>query len=89
MLVEGAGRPMPRYFFHISMGSAYVHDYEGVELATEAAARQRAIQDILAVWGASVIRRQDPAACAVLVTDGTKELFRVPFVEAPGVLPGT
>jgi hypothetical protein len=33
--------------------------------------------------------RQNPVTCAVVVTDGTKELFRIPFVEAPGVLPKT
>ena len=80
---------MPRYYFHISMGSAYIHDYEGMELANDPAARQWAIRDILAVWEASTVRRQNPVTCAVVVTDGTKELFRVPFVEAPGVLPKT
>ena len=80
---------MPRYYFHISTGSAYIHDYEGMELANDAAARQWAIRDILAVWEASAVRRQNPVTCALVVTDGTKELFRVPFVEAPGVLPKT
>jgi hypothetical protein len=37
---------MPRYFFHMAIGPAYIHDYEGTELANEAAARKRAIEDI-------------------------------------------
>jgi hypothetical protein len=40
------GRAMPRYFFHMAIGPAYIHDYEGTELANEAAARKRAIEDI-------------------------------------------
>ena len=77
---------MPRYFFHMSVGPAYIHDYEGTVLANDAAARARAIEDIVAVWKARVVLRQNPAECAVVVASVDRELFRVPFVEAPGVL---
>jgi hypothetical protein len=80
---------MPRYFFHMAIGPAYIHDYEGTELANEAAARKRAIENILAVWKAGAGRRQNPAECAVVVSGPAGELFRVPFVSAPGVLSGT
>jgi len=79
-------RDMPRYFFHMSVGPAYIHDYEGTVMANDAAARARAIEDILAVWKARVVLRQNPAECAVVVASVDRELFRVPFVEAPGVL---
>jgi len=37
---------MRRYFFHIA-GPVFIHEYGGTELRPEAAARQRAIEDIL------------------------------------------
>ena len=80
---------MPRYFFHMSIGPVYIHDYEGVELPNDGAARGRAMQDIMAICRAGVVRRQNPAMCAVVVANKEGELFRVPFVEAPGVVPGT
>ena len=78
---------MPRYYFHISLASAYVHDAVGADLTDEAAARQRAMEDITAVWQSCTIPKRDPTKCAVVVADkeGT-ELFRVAFVEAPGVM---
>jgi hypothetical protein len=79
---------LPRYFFHMAAGPAYVHDFEGADYADHTAARRRAIEDILAVWQSRTIRRLDPGVCAVVVSDqGGRELFRVPFAEAPGVLP--
>ena len=77
---------MPRYFLHMSLSSAYIHDHEGVELADDNAARERAIQDITAVWRVSVVKRQNAAMCAVVVASKDGELFRVPFAEAPGAL---
>ena len=70
----------------MSIGPAYIHDYEGVELPNDAAARGRAMEDIMAVCRASVVRRQNPAMCAVVVASTERELFRVPFVEAPGIM---
>ena len=52
---------MPRYFLHISLSSAYIHDHEGVELADDNAARERAIQDITEVWRVSIVKRQNAA----------------------------
>ena len=75
---------MPRYFFHMSIGPAYIHDYEGTDLTKDDAARKRAIEDIMAVWNADVVKRQNPAECAVVVASKARELFRVPFVEAQG-----
>ena len=90
MPAKRESQQLPRYYFHISLGSAYIHDSVGIDLPNEAAARQRAIEDIIAVWQSSAIRKQNPAACAVVVAIGeTTELFRVPFVEAPGVMPRT
>ena len=80
---------MPRYFLHMSLSSAYIHDHEGVDLADDTAARKRAIQDIMAVWKVGIVKRQSPEMCAVVAASKERELFRVPFVEAPGVLPGT
>ena len=77
---------MSRYFFHLSIGPAYIHDYEGVELANEGAVRKRAVEDIMAVWKADAVKRQHPAQCVVVVSNTYGELFRVPFVEAPGVI---
>ena len=77
---------MPRYFLHMSLSSAYIHDHVGVELADHNVARGRAIQDIMTVWKVSIVKRQNPAMCAVVVASKDGELFRVPFVEAPGVL---
>jgi len=77
---------MPRYFLHMSLSSAYIHDHEGVELGDDNAARERAIQDITAVWRVSIVKRQNAAMCAVVVASKDGELFRVPFAEAPGVL---
>src|SRR5829696_8063642 len=48
---------MPRYFLHMSLSSAYIHDHEGVELADHNAARERAIQDIMAVWKVRIVKR--------------------------------
>ena len=36
---------MPRYSFHMSIGSAYIHDYESTVLADDAASRSRAIKE--------------------------------------------
>jgi hypothetical protein len=80
---------MPRYYLHMSLSSAYIHDHEGVELTNDAAARERAIQDIMAVWKAGIVKRRNPVMCAVVVASKDREIFRVPFVEAPGVLPET
>ena len=80
---------MPRYFFHVIIGPVNLHDYYGAELADDAAARDRAIEDIKAVWESSTVRKRSPVECAVVVAmrEEDHELFRVPFVEAPGVLP--
>jgi hypothetical protein len=58
---------MPRYYFHMSLSSAYIHDHEGVELADHNAARERAIQDIMAVWKVRIVKRQSPAMGGVSV----------------------
>ncbi|MFL5121195.1 MAG: hypothetical protein ACJ8C8_12130 [Microvirga sp.] len=39
----------------------------------------------MAVWTAGAVKRQNPATCAVVVSNDNRELFRVPFVEALGV----
>jgi len=79
---------MPRYFFHVILGPVNVPDYCGAELPNETAARGRAIEDIIAVWRSSTVRKRSPFDCAVVVAmNENEELFRVPFVEALGVLP--
>src|SRR5829696_843387 len=88
-----AGKPgrdgtMPRYYFHAVLGPVYIHDAFGADLPNEGAARGRAIEDIKDLWKSSSIRQRSPAECTVVVAvEDDKELFRVPFVEAPGVLP--
>jgi len=51
----------------MSLSSAYIHDHEGVELADHNAARERAIQDIMAVWKVRIVKRQSPAMGGVSV----------------------
>ena len=80
---------MPRYYFHMVIGPVNIQDYHGLDLRDEGAARRRAIEDIGAVWKSSTIRKRNPLECVVVVSDEKGELFRVPFVQAPGVLPGT
>jgi hypothetical protein len=77
---------VPHYYFHVVLGPVHIHDAYGADLPNEGAARARALEDIKALWNSNSIRQRDPAECAVVVTsmDDT-ELFRVPFVEAPGV----
>ena len=79
---------MPRYYFHVVLGPVFIHDAFGADLPHEGAARARALEDIKALWKSSSISQRDPAECCVLVTsmDDT-ELFRVPFVGVPGVVP--
>jgi hypothetical protein len=57
----------------------FIRDRDGVELADDAAARARALEDIDRVSKASMIKRQDH--------EGPR--FRVPFAEVPGVVPDT
>jgi hypothetical protein len=45
---------MPRYYFHICDGSAFIQDEEGVELPDDAAARQAAIVGLRDVMAAEV-----------------------------------
>jgi hypothetical protein len=78
---------MPRYYFHMVIGPVNIHDYYGSHLRDEGAARLRALEDISAVWRSSTIRKRGPVDCAVVVSDDGGELFRVPFADAPGVLP--
>jgi len=47
---------------------------------------RRAIEDFGAVWRSNPIRKRNPVDCVVVVSNDEGELFRVPFVEAPGVL---
>jgi hypothetical protein len=81
------GGIVPRYYFHVVLGPVHIHDAYGADLPNEGAARARAIEDIKALWKSSSISRRDPAECCVVVAspDDT-ELFRVPFVDAPGVM---
>ena len=79
---------MRRYFFHLVLGKVFIRDREGVELADDAAARARALEDIERVSKASMIKRQDPLSCAVVVEDHEGPRFRVPFAEVPGIVPG-
>ncbi|HEX8164897.1 MAG TPA: hypothetical protein VF601_03820 [Beijerinckiaceae bacterium] len=80
---------MRRYFFHLVIGPVFIRDRDGVELADDAAARARALEDIDRVSKASTIKRQDPLACAVVVEDHEGPRLRVPFAEVPGVVPDT
>jgi hypothetical protein len=84
---DGGFRFVPRYYFQVALGPVHIHDAYGADLPSEGVARARAIEDIKALWKSSSIRQRDPAECAVVVTsmDDT-ELFRVPFVDAPGVM---
>ena len=77
---------MARYYFHTVIGPVHIHDYYGSDLPDEGAARRRAIEDIGAVWRSNTIRKRNPVDCAVVIANDEGELFRVPFVEAPGVL---
>jgi hypothetical protein len=85
---DGVGRTDAALFFHMALGPVYIHDYHGSDPRDEGAARRRAIEDIGAVWKSSTIRKRNPVDCAVVVSDDERELFPVPFVEAPGALPG-
>ena len=78
---------MPRYYFHLVLGPVVIHDRHGAEFSDDDGARRHAIKDIAAVWKSVTIRKRNPAECAIVVASTEGELFRVPFVEAPGVLP--
>lgn len=77
---------MRRYFFHLQIGPVFIRDREGSELADDAAAREYALLDIVAVSKASTIKRQNPLSCSVVVEDQEgEERFRVAFAEVSGV----
>jgi hypothetical protein len=67
---------MPRYYFHLVLGSVIIHDRHGAEFSDYDGARRHAIKDPEAQPG-----------CATVVASTEGELSRVPFVEALGVLP--
>ena len=66
---------MPRYYFHLVLGSVIIHAVRSSLTTMERAATP------------SRTRKRNPAECATVGASTEGELFRVPFVEAPGVLP--
>jgi hypothetical protein len=77
---------MLRYYFHLVLGPVIVHDRHGAEFPDHQAARRHAVKDITAVWKSVTLRKRNPTECAFVVASTKGELFRLPFVEAPGVL---
>lgn len=71
------------FFFHLRGGAADVPDEEGLELPTEAAARQRALEGARSIIAAEVLEGRLSLAERIDVEDGDGILiFSLPFAEA-------
>lgn len=73
---------MSLFYFNFRQGASYSVDEQGCEFASAEDAFLGAVRAAQEMWSELLVRREDPLACAFVVTDrDRKELFTLPFSE--------
>src|SRR5262249_43404767 len=76
------GEAVSLFYFNFRQGTSYSNDEEGCELPSVENAYLAAVRAAQDMWSELLVRREDPRACAFVVTDrDRKELFTLPFSE--------